>query len=80
MSDVIRATHKAILSSGMDQPGWKYDKEVVKLLNLFNMEQKALTEIQRALMMQRGKGRKTKLVTDIGEQARTSSDDASGRD
>ena len=76
MSDVIRATHKAIVSSGMDQPGWKYDKEVVKLLNLFNMEQKALTEIQRALMMQRGKGRKTRLVNDLTEQTRTSPDDA----
>lgn len=48
----------------------------IKLRNLFNMEQKALTEIQRALMMQRGKSRKTRLVNDLTEQTATSQNDA----
>jgi len=38
-----------------------------KLSNAINMQNKALTEIQRALMMQRGKGRKTRLVNDLTE-------------
>lgn len=63
-SEVIRATLGELRKSreSGDSEG------VRKLGNALNMQQHHMTEIQRALMMQRGKGRKTRLVNDLTEQ------------
>ena len=70
-STVIRAAYNAIISSGMNEPGWKYDVDTVKLLNLLNMAQKELTNMQRTMMMH-GKRKKTRTVNDLTEQSATS--------
>ncbi len=74
---VIQSTLISITFTAIKQANEKGEIETVrKLGNSLNMQQKALTDIQHALLAQSKSGKKTKSVVALTEQTATSGTDA----